>query len=231
MASISFEGGYSFVGVAESDGLALISIVLGSDVVMHEDESADMRNLTEARRLFEWGFSNFGMRTILSSTMPFVSVPVLHGAGADSVNLRPDSSLILLLDNGIVTDEYFEERVTIYSVENEEPLIAPIVAGEVLGEVTIVRRRDGFEFETILLVANTGIDLHPVEYIRMQISEALGSPIARNVIIILSVLVAGYIALVVRYNIIRHKRILAIREAKNKIIEERQSKSTRDDFD
>ena len=225
MSSITFEGGHSFVGMSESEGLSLITVILGSDEIMYEDESVDWRNLTEARRLFEWGYANFGMRQIISSTELVISVPVEHGAGADSINLRPVSSIELLLRNDISLDE-FQRDIVIYSIENDETLTAPIEAGDVLGHVTITRfSEDGtvFEYDPILLVANTSIELHRFVYIQMQISDALSTPAVRNIAIILSIIVAAYIGLVIRYNIIRRKRISAIRKAKQKLREERQA--------
>jgi D-alanyl-D-alanine carboxypeptidase (penicillin-binding protein 5/6) len=219
MASITFEGGHSFIGFAESDGLSLIVVVLGSDVIMFEDDSAEMRNLTESRRLFEWGFSQFSWRTILSTSDLVDRAPVSHGAGADFVNLRPESEVRLLLDNDI-PDEEFIRTVTIYSVENDEELFAPIEAGEVLGELTLTR--DGIVYGTIFLVANTNIDLHRFEFIRMQIREILTNEIVQIVFWGLIALLALYTALVIRYNILRQRRLRRIRIAKKKLAQERR---------
>jgi len=225
MTSATFEGGYSFVAAAESDGLSLISVVLGSNVVMMEDESAEMRNLTETRRLFEWGFSQFGWRTVLSSNIPVAKAPVTHGDGADFVNLRPESEIRLLLDKDI-PDERFKLSVIIHSLENDEDLRAPVAAGDVLGEATLTQYDENDNiieiYGPIQLVANTDIGLHRFEYIRMQISDVLSSATARYIMAILGILLAGYIALVIRYNVLRRKRLRKIREAKKRLIDERQ---------
>ena len=222
MASNTFEGGYSFVAFAEADELTLISVVLGSDIVILEDESTQMRNLTETRRLFEWGFSQFGWRDIISSNNLVAKVPILNGAGADYVNLRPEASIRRLLENDIPIEQ-FVRTVTIYSVENNEDLFAPISAGDVLGEVTLTR--NNVDYGTVLLVANTNVELHRLVFIRMQIMDVLSGKTARMVIIALSTLIVLYIALVVRYNVIRHKRIQRIKEAKRKLAEERKQHS------
>jgi len=218
--SVTFEGGNSFVGSAEADGLTLIVVVLGSDEIMLEDESYDMRNLTESRRLFEWGFSEFGWHTILSSSELVDKAPIQHGAGADFVNLRPESSITLLIANDIPYEE-FERKITIYSIENDEPLTAPIDAGDVLGEILLTR--NGLEYGPILLVANTSIELHRFEFIRMQVMDLLSSTVARYVIWALVILVAGYVALVIRYNVIRRKRHNRITQAKKQLAEERRN--------
>ena len=228
ITSASYEGGYSIVAFAESEGMSLISIVLGSETIINEDESADMKNLTESRRLFEWGFSNFSRRTIVSTDIPVGKAPVTHGAGADFVNLRPESSITLLLDND-VRDEEFNRKITVYSTENDETLFAPVNAGDVLGEMTVTR--NGVEYGTVLLVASTSIELHRLQFIRMQIADLLTSKAARLIIWALTMLVLGYIALVIRYNILRRRRLQRIAEAKKRLIEERQNQSSGRDWD
>jgi len=223
MTSATYEGGYALVSFAESDGLSLISVVLGSNVIILEDESAEMRNLTESRRLFEWGFSEFGWRTVLATFEVVGKAPVIHGAGADFVNLRPEAEIRLLLDKDI-PDEDFIRTVTIYSLESGEPLQAPIEADTVLGELTLTRGNDNHG--TVNLVANTRIELHRLEYVKMQIAEVLSSSTTRTIIASLSILLILYIALVIRYNVIRRKRLRRIAEAKKRLIEERQSSNT-----
>ena len=218
--SATFEGGYSLVAFAEANELTLISVVLGSDDLILEDESVDLRNFSETQRLFDWGFSNFSRRTILLSSDPVGKAPVMHGAGADFVNLRPESSITLLLDNDI-SDKDFTRTVTIYPVENDETLYAPVYAGDVLGEITLTLK--GVDYGTVLLVANTDVELNRLQFIRTQISEMLATKTARRIIWILVAVVIGYIALVVRYNVIRRKRLRRIAEAKKKLIAERQS--------
>jgi len=219
LAGATYEGGYSAVAFAQADDLSLISVVLGSDIIILDDESTQMRNLTESRRLFEWGFSEFEWRTILSSNEPVAKAPILHGAGADYVNLRPESSIKLLLSKDIPTDE-FEKNVTIYSTDKGEALEAPITAGDVLGEITI--SRDNVDYGPVKLVANTNIELNRLEFIKMQITDILTSKTARLVIFALILLIILYIALVIRYNVIRRKRIRRIKEAKRRLKAERQ---------
>ena len=220
IASASFEGGYSFVAFAETDGLSLITVVLGSDLVTFEDESTEMRNITETRRLFEWGFSEFSWRNILSTSYLAGKAPVTHGAGADYVNLRPELPIRVLLDNSI-PDEEFIKTATIFSEDTGKTLYAPISAGEVLGEVTVTRK--GVNYGTRKLIADTDIELHRLQFIKMQIEDLVTSTTARRVAAALLILIAGYIALVIRYNVKRRKRLRRIADAKKNLINERRS--------
>ena len=214
------DGGYSLISSAESDGLSLICVILGSNAVFLEDDSVEMRNLTETQRLYEWGFSHFSRRTILSTTDPVAKAPVTHGAGADFVNLRPESAITLLLENGVL-DEEFERTVTIYSEKNGETLYAPVSAGDVLGEILLTRGNE--KYGPVLLVANTNIELNRVQFIRMKISDMLATRAARFVMWLLTILVLAYIALVIRYNILRRRRLRKIAEAKARLSSERRS--------
>jgi D-alanyl-D-alanine carboxypeptidase (penicillin-binding protein 5/6) len=195
----------------------LISVILGSNVHIFEDESTDIRSYSETLRLFQWGYTNFAWRDVLKTTDLLARVPVLHGSGADSVNARPEEPLSLLLNNAVPTDAFIRD-ITIFSNERN-PLVAPIEAGELLGEVVI--SRDGVIYAKTNLVANTNIGLSGVEYIRGHVWDLLLSPAARTVMLILGGLLIVYILLVIRYNIVRANRLRRIKEAKNDIIRER----------
>ena len=216
--SATFEGGYSLVAFVEEEGLSLISVILGSDVLMFEDESTDMRNYSETIRMIQWGYSNFEWRDILKTTDLLARVPVLHGSGTDSVNVRPESSLSLLLNNAVST-ESFIRQVIIFSDVNNEPLVAPIEAGAILGEVIITR--EGIQYARIYLVANTNVDLSGIEYIRGQVAALLATNTARTILFVLIGLIVLYIVLVIRYNIVRANRLRRIKNAKEDIIRER----------
>ena len=216
--SATFEGGYSLVAYIEEDGMSLISVILGSDVLTFEDESTEMRSFSETIRLVLWGYSNFEWRDILKTTDLLARVPVLHGSGADSVNVRPESSLTLLLNNAVPTDS-FVRQIIIFSEVNNDPLVAPIEAGAILGEVIITR--EGVQYARMYLVANTNIDLSGIEYIRGQVAAMLATNTARTVMFVLIGLVVLYVVLVIRYNIVRANRLRRIKNAKEDIIRER----------
>jgi D-alanyl-D-alanine carboxypeptidase (penicillin-binding protein 5/6) len=216
----SYEGGHSSIALAETDALSLIAVVLGSDVLLLEDSSTQRRNLTESQRLFEYGFSQFSWRSIISTEELVAKTPIVNGSGADFVILRPESEIMGLLDNDI-PDNAFIRAITIFSEVNGETLYAPIEAGDVLGEVTITR--NGTIIGTVRLVASTSIELHRLQNIKNQIAEVLSSTVAQIIIWVLAILVALYAALVIRYNIIRSKRKRMNMEARQKLVEERQS--------
>ncbi|MDR2599403.1 MAG: hypothetical protein LBC73_03915 [Oscillospiraceae bacterium] len=218
ISSATFEGGYSLVASALEDDLTLVSVVLGSSAIMNDDNSTNMRNFTETHRLFMWGYAQYGWREILRTTDLIARVPIKHGAGADFVNVRPNESLVLLLRKSIPSESFIRDIKLFYD-EDYNPLIAPIDAGIVLGEVIVSYQNT--EYARIELVSNTGIDLNGVEFIRLQIVALLSTPLVRNILLILLLIVLAYIALVIRYNVIRAKRLKRIRLAKENIVNER----------
>ena len=222
--SISYEGGYSFVGMAEQGGLELISVVLGSDIIALADGAFLMRNLSEAQRLFEWGFGNFSHRIILSPNEPIARAPVVNGAGADYVNMRAESYVQRVLHNSISYDD-FERVISIHNVRAGERLYAPVSAGDVLGEIRLMRGNE--YYGTVRLVAITNIDLHRFEFFRMQLLEVLGSTPARITLAVLIPICAGYAALVIRYNLKRRERLRNI-EAKKKELLAQHKRGQRD---
>jgi len=217
ISSTSVDNRQSLVASALEEDLSLISVVLGSEVTVFEDESTDMRNFSETQRLFLWGYSQFAWRDIVKTSDIMAKVPVLHGRD-EFVNVRPTDSLTLLLSNTITTDS-FEKTVTIFSEKNDTPLEAPVSAGDVLGELVITR--EGVEYARMDLIANTDVELNRVELIRREVVALLLSDTARNIIIVLVVLVLIYVALVVRYSIVRANRLRRIKNAKNDIIRDR----------
>jgi D-alanyl-D-alanine carboxypeptidase (penicillin-binding protein 5/6) len=213
----TYENGYGLAASARREDMSLVTVVLGASAVILEDESTQMQNLTEGRRLFEWGFENFGWRTILSSGELVAKAPVKYGDGADAVLLRPSASIEALVSND-VSDEAFTRSVTVYPDRDGVTLQAPVERGTILGEITVYL--DGENFGTRTLVANTGVELLRVKYIEDQVRAALGSKWARFAMFLLFVLFAVYVALVIRYNKLRRDRLRRIKQAKQRIIDE-----------
>ena len=218
IASKTYEGGHSLVTAAEEEGLVLVSVVLGAREIINADESVSQQHFLESHRLFLWGYINYKWRDILKTTDLMRRVRVEHGSGADFVNVRPEEPLTMLLSNSVL-DEDFVFDIIIFSEQRGITLVAPIVAGEKLGEVIV--RYNGAEHARIALVANTNIELNGIEFMRRQIVDVLSTPLARNIIIILIILLLIYAALVIRYHIMRFNRMRRIREARNEIIRER----------
>ena len=211
--SATYENGYGAVEYAERDGMNTVAIILGAAAVTLEDQSTEMQNLTEARRLLEWGHANYSWVTALSTIDLVARAEVLYGDGADFVNLRPQSEIVLLLKNDLTAGELVRE-IRIFSEESGEPLSAPIEEETVLGEIAVLR--GGTELGRVPLVAVAEVRQMKLKYLQAQLKEALSSPVVVAIIVVVALILLVYIVLIVRYQALRakHAKELAARRAR-----------------
>ena len=168
-------------------------------------------NFTDAAALFDWGFDNWGYREILKSTDIITEVPVSMGDGTDTVAVRPSTSIVRLLPNDDDLSGY-QKVPTIYATADGQKLEAPISAGQVLGEIAIMK--DGKTIGTASLVASSDVNLSRVRYMRTEIGNTLRLPIVQWTVWILLLLFLFYIFVVVRYRRRRRQQKLRARQAR-----------------
>ncbi len=202
--------GYCLVSTAEKDGIQLLAAVFGGSQTW-TDVGAEYSNFQDSINMYEWVFSNFSYREVLRSADSLTSIPVEMGSNADSVSVRPESSITVLLPNDSDFSE-FRLELKYDHEEKGESLVAPISAGQVLGTVTLTK--DGVTYGTVNLVAASGIDLSRADYIKTEINDTISGKTFKTVVWVLVLLLVAYLALVIVYRIrrIRHKR--ALRRAK-----------------
>jgi len=195
--------GYCLVSTAERGDLKLLSVVMGAQSLQIEDGTTQTRSFTESRALLEWGFDNFSYKTIVSPLDLVAEVPIEMGDGADSIVVRPDNTITVLLDNAVDVSRV-KLDIVIYNERDGVPLKAPINQGDRLGEATVTL--DGVDYGKIRLVANSSVALKHSEYLKAEIRGFFKNVYVRIVVIVLLVLLALYIALVIRYNVVRRRR-------------------------
>ena len=197
--------GYCLISTAEKDGIKLLAAVFGGAETW-PGPTPEYSNFSDSIKMYEWVFNNFSYREVLRSTDAVTSIDVEMGSNADSVNLRPESSISALLPNDSDLSE-FSLSVKLDSSEGEA-LMAPITAGEKLGEVTL--SKNGVSYGTVNLVAAAGVDLSRGEYLKSQINETLHSKTFKLILWAVIIIVVAYLALVISYRVrrIRHRRAM-----------------------
>ena len=208
--------GYCLAALATRDGvnnIQLLSIVLHAPAY---DDNADgiidrYCNFTDSARLFDWGFDNWSYREVIKSTDIITEVPVTMGDGTDTVSVRPSSSIVRLLPNDEDLSTYQKVPV-IYAQEDGRELEAPISAGQVLGEISVVK--DGRTVGSSSLVASTDVNLSRVLYMRTEISNTLHRPLVRWTFWLLVLLFLFYIFVVVRYRNRRRAYLARVNHAR-----------------
>ena len=122
---------------------------------------------------------------------------------------RPSTSITALLPNDVDLST-FSRSIVINSQQTGEELVAPVAAGQILGEITV--SRDGVVYGSTSLVASTGVELSRAQYMKGQLLETLRLPAVIITFWILVVLIGLYLLLVVRY---RAKRRAYMRRLAN----------------
>ncbi|MBR1497886.1 MAG: D-alanyl-D-alanine carboxypeptidase, partial [Oscillospiraceae bacterium] len=187
--------GYCLVsGAGDADtGVNLIAAVFGGvrdgDQLTHYDDTI---------RLFDYIFSNYSYQEVLTPDVSIASVDVSLGKGVDYVNLRPAGAVSLLLPNGYDARE-FDLELTVYSLEQGQTVTAPVTAGEVLGEVSVMR--GGQNCGTVKLIAAANVELSRSQYIRTHIADTVRSRGFFLAAVGLAGLLALYLALVISYRL------------------------------
>src|SRR5271156_6544607 len=117
------EGGYGMVGSAVQNGIRLIAVVNGLE------DSED--RASEAKKMLEWGFRNFEVRTLFAAQQP-VGYAKVFGGDSGSVKLSsPDPIKVMVQKNG---NDKLIARI-VYS----GPVRAPIAAGQQVGVIKVWR--------------------------------------------------------------------------------------------
>ena len=213
--------GYCLVSTAENDDMNLLSVVLGTESVIIDDGSTQIRSFSESKRLLQWGFDSYSYQTILSTLDLLAEIPVSLGDGADAVVLRPKKSIVALLDNDIDISN-MQLVVRVFNDETGNELCAPVSQGDVLGSVSV--KLDGVNYGTIDLVANTSVSLNRSEYLQKKIMDTFSNTYVKLLIVFLVLLFCSYIGFVIVYNRNRkRKRAIADDVARRKIEELRRS--------
>jgi serine-type D-Ala-D-Ala carboxypeptidase (penicillin-binding protein 5/6) len=117
------EGGYGMVGSAVQNGTRLIVVINGLDDP--EDRA------TEAKKMLEWGFKNFEVRTLFAADQP-VGYAKVFGGESRSVKLTSHEPVkVMVQKNG--TDKL------IARVVYNGPVRAPFESGQQVGVVKVWR--------------------------------------------------------------------------------------------
>jgi D-alanyl-D-alanine carboxypeptidase (penicillin-binding protein 5/6) len=117
------DGGYGMVGSAVQNGIRLIVVVNGLE---DPDDRA-----SEAKKMLEWGFRNFEVRTLFAAQQP-VGFAKVFGGESRSVRLASNEPIkVMVQKNG--TDKL------IARVVYNGPVRAPVAAGQPVGIVRVWR--------------------------------------------------------------------------------------------
>ena len=115
------DGDYNIVGSAVYEGRRLIVVVLGAKTAKERAE--------EARRLFNWGFHGFDVRTLFKPNET-VGAAKVYGGATSEVPLVSDAPVRVMTPRG--SPERLTGKITYMG-----PLIAPVAAGQTVARLKV----------------------------------------------------------------------------------------------
>jgi D-alanyl-D-alanine carboxypeptidase (penicillin-binding protein 5/6) len=117
------DAGFNLVGTAQQDGRRLVVVVMGSDSAINR--------AADARRLLEWGFTNFERRTLLAKRLPLTQAKVIGGTQS-SVPLGLKDDIVMLLPKSA------QDTIGV-TISYEGPIRAPLTDGQAVGRLQVRR--------------------------------------------------------------------------------------------
>ena len=196
--------GYCLISTAEKNTVKLLCIVLGSDTSEKDDGTLDFHNFTDTIDLYEWLYNHFSIQTVVSADTPMADVAVEMGSDADRVTVHPQADLAAVLPND--TDlSLYEKKITIFSERDETPVVAPVKAGDVLGELEV--SKDGQVLGTIPLVASVDVSLSHAVYLKQGLHNFFAKPVVLIALLLVLAVVILYLISYIRYQ--RRRRLRA----------------------
>ena len=202
------DAGYCLVSAAKQDDIDVVCVVMGGQALGDQ--------FRDTMTLYDWLYDSYQYRQVLGSTESVVTVPVRMGA-SESVGARAEDAISVILPTDYDTSRIGYQYV-LYHEANSDKLDAPVDAGQVLGEITVVEMDENNEtirtFGTSRLVAASSVEMSRREYLTSQVDDLFQEPVVRRIITILIVLLAIYVLLVAFYYIQRIRHLSSMRKAK-----------------
>lgn len=179
--------GQCLVSSAVRGSRTLVSVVLGAEKAEKENGSGYIvESFTETARLFDWGFDNFSSRQVLDENELIQEVPVALSKQVSSVVVHPAQSADAMLPK----DLEVEELTRTITLDNETAL-APIAAGDRLGEITI--SYGDTEYATVPLLALADVSASRFLLARHAIGEFFSQRSVRIAAVALIVLIVALV--------------------------------------
>lgn len=174
--------GYCLVAAAEKKGGMLISVVLGCEKPQGASQPV---TFSETKRLFEWGFTNFETRTLITKGQTVAQIPVELSTDTDALVPQVAQSLSALVPKDL------DSKDLTLTMQVPESLRAPIAAGDVVGTMEI--SYNGTIYGTVDLISMTDISLSSVLYYADKLNYFFQSVLFKAIVLVICGLLVLYI--------------------------------------
>lgn len=122
------EAGFCFTGTAVKNGMRLISVVMGTE--------SESERFNETRKLLDYGFTNFEMKTIVPGNTTLVQMPMapIKRGVQTELAVATKGDIRMLVAKGQPVGAYTAE----VKLLDENARTAPLAKGTKIGEATIM---------------------------------------------------------------------------------------------
>ena len=183
------EAGYCLTTVAEQTGLSYLCILMGATSTALPGDSEKINCFPDAKFLFEWAFSIYSYKTVISTKDKTCSVEIRLSANRDEITLVPDVDIPLLLPQNIDMDK----EITTDCIIFDDELVAPIEKGQVLGKLIVYY--NGEEKGTANLLSSAEVEPSNILYVLDQIKVIISSSWFKASVVIFIIISAIYIVI------------------------------------
>jgi len=136
--------GHGIVISAKKNGRRLIAVINGL-------KSEKEREL-EAKKILDFGFSNFKNLTLFKGQKEVVEADVIYG-NLNQISLNVQSEIVIT-----VPLEYDRMKNLLFLTKFKEPLEAPIKKGDVVGKLKIMDNKERILIKEVDLIASTDVE-------------------------------------------------------------------------
>lgn len=168
--------GRCLISRANNGTLDLLVVICGAATMIDTNGNVMMESFTDARTLFDYGFSTFRTVTLVSPLEPLGEVPVSLSANVDSSVFAPAEKITTLLPRDY--DPELVERIV--KLDNPDGIEAPVAKDQKLGTVEV--RYDGEVIGSTDLLAIAAIERSFMKQMGSKISAFFQSS-AWNIIL------------------------------------------------
>jgi D-alanyl-D-alanine carboxypeptidase (penicillin-binding protein 5/6) len=166
---------HTLVASAKKGDLELITVVMGS-----EKEGNRIYSYEDTIKLFDYGFNNYSIQTIISPGEIVKEVNVLEAKNNENILLLTASHLENLMPKNFNIEE-IENKVEL------KEIVAPIKKGDILGTVTYSYK--GFELGKLNLVSDRNVEKEPVDIIKENAFSFIDKPWVKIALYILGAII------------------------------------------
>ena len=201
------EAGRCLVTTAQKNGYTYLLVILGAPVKDASGKTlAENMAFNEAKKLFNWAFEDFSLKTVVKADQTVADIPVKLSFSSDHMLLFPEKDFMVLLPSQ--ADESSVQK----TLNLPEYIKAPVKKGDVVGTMSFTVA--GEKVGEVNLIASDDISQNQFMFLLDFITTIFSSLWFSIVLGILILLILVYIIVVIvtnkkknKYKVIRHRKL------------------------